>query len=522
MIKDSRPQDAPCPLCKQKIATSIPDRQLEGVLNEKLVYCSNKKSGCKWTGELGKFEASHLMNECLYVQVLCSQCQRVNIKRHAMRNHMQNECMRRIVVCKFCKTYHAAYEDIGRIHHPVCLYFPEPCPKGCGAKPFRKNIAKHLASSCPKNPQPCPFCIVGCTKKLVGKQMDSHLSDRTVITSHLSDVEKTLGALRKDIGENKIQIKALQKDIMVKDILVKNLQCDIETKELDMCMINDELKVSEQHSNTLQEEVRDKEQEIKALKEEVEHLDRLKETFAQEAKDKTAALKEKASLISALTKQVKEKDQQIEKLKKKQSDRDEPSLKQIKTENARFRERNMCLELQVSDMATRVAYLEDKAYQKTLHAETLKKAVAELQQVIQDQKRNIDRLSRTARRRYGKLSEADRKEEVQHEVQEFVEYDGSNYTKFEASIPIRIEGCNPSNQPVEIHGSSLRLGNETSSGCTTSEATVSVGGDSEMHNRPEEQPVDTRVADDNTGVLGAALGIAVGVGIAGLAALLRR
>ena len=316
MIEGRRPQNAPCPLCKQKIATSIPDRQLERLLNEKLVYCSNKKSGCKWTGELGRFETSHLMNECLYAQVLCSQCQRVNVKRHAMRNHMQNKCARRIMVCTYCKSYSAAYEDLGRIHHPVCPFFPEPCPKGCGAKPFRKNIAKHLANSCPKNPQPCPFHVVGCTKKLAGRQMENHLHDRAVLTSHLSNVKTTLGGLKKEIGEKNIRIKSLQKDIVTKDILVKNLQCDIETKELDMSMMMDKFKANEHHSSTLQEEIRDKEQEIKALREEVDRLDRLKETFAQEAKDKTVALKGKASQVSALTKQVKQKDQQIEKLKR--------------------------------------------------------------------------------------------------------------------------------------------------------------------------------------------------------------
>ena len=72
MIESKRPQDAPCPLCKQKIATSIPDRQFEQLLKERLAYCSNKNSQCKSTGELGKFEASHLMNECPYTQVLCS------------------------------------------------------------------------------------------------------------------------------------------------------------------------------------------------------------------------------------------------------------------------------------------------------------------------------------------------------------------------------------------------------------------------------------------------------------------
>ena len=90
----------------------------------------------------------------------------------------------------------------------------------------------------------------------------------------------------------------------------------------------------------------------------------------------------------------------------------------------------LCLEVQVSDkvnnMASRAAYLEDKLYQETVHAETLEREVAELQQVILDQKRNIDRFNRTAKRRYSKLSKADRKEEAKVEVEDILEFGGTN------------------------------------------------------------------------------------------------
>ena len=59
-------------------------------------------------------------------------------------------------------------------------------------------------------------------------------------------------------------------------------------------------------------------------------------------------------MVSALTKQVQEKEQQIKDLMKKQGVCDKASLKQLKTENMRFREHNMCLEVQVSDLTTRM------------------------------------------------------------------------------------------------------------------------------------------------------------------------
>ena len=95
-LQEGALKDTPCPLCKQKIAAAMPDRKLQRLLNEKQVYCSNKNRGCTWTGELGQLEVSHLnespspdklMDGCLYVQVLCSQCRRVEIERRTMTSY---------------------------------------------------------------------------------------------------------------------------------------------------------------------------------------------------------------------------------------------------------------------------------------------------------------------------------------------------------------------------------------------------------------------------------------------------
>ena len=308
-----------CPLCNQKITTAIPDKQLERLLKEKLVYCLNKAYGCTWTGKLGQLEEGHLnatpppdklMDGCPYVELFCSQCQKMKVKRHAMENHMQKECPKRIALCTYCKKHRAAYEDIGRIHHPVCQYVPEPCPKGCGAKPLRKNIAKHVANWCPKTPQPCPFHIVGCTKKLSGSKMESHLRDRGVLKSHLSSVEKTVdalrreigkkdtqietlqkelketvGALRKEVGEKDKQIKTLQTDLKTKEARVGALLSEIEKKDLDMGMptkhkdkliskLKEELVANEKCISSLQGQARSKEQELVALREEFDRMEK--------------------------------------------------------------------------------------------------------------------------------------------------------------------------------------------------------------------------------------------------------
>ena len=269
------PEDIPCPLCKQKIAAAIPDKQLERLLNEKLVYCSNKKHGCTWCGELGRLEDNHLnenppasdklMDGCLYVQVLCSQCQRVKIERRKMKIHMENECPKRMTVCTYCRTHRAAYEDISQNHHPVCPCIPVPCPKGCGAKPLRKNIETHVTNLCPKNPQPCPFHIVGCTKKLIGSaEMEHHLNDSKVLKSHLSSMERTVIALKRKNGEKDIEIKILQENLKGKDAQVRKLS--MQTKHKDELIYSLNYKLDKIHTRHLQEQARKKKRGVEALK----------------------------------------------------------------------------------------------------------------------------------------------------------------------------------------------------------------------------------------------------------------
>ena len=77
-------------------------------------------------------------------------------------------------------------------------------------------------------------------------------------------------------------------------------------------------------------------------------------------------------------------------------------------------------------MTTKLVELGEKAHHKAIHADSLERKVAELQQVIQAQTGDIKRLTRMAEQRYEKLSKADNKEETLQ-----VPFDGAN-----ALIPI--------------------------------------------------------------------------------------
>ena len=142
-----------CPLCKQEIFASMPNKGLERVLNQWKVYCTNHKNGCEWTGELRQLD-SHLNDQssstrvasailandqpsppsntdpflegCQFVEVCCCNCP-TTVLRSQMKKHL-DVCPNKPVKCKYCKSFTTTPKDLEENHHPVCPKFLLPCP----------------------------------------------------------------------------------------------------------------------------------------------------------------------------------------------------------------------------------------------------------------------------------------------------------------------------------------------------------------------------------------------------------
>ena len=85
----------PCPLCNSKFST-LPDKQLQRILNDKQVYCCNKSSGCPWRGKLVMFEDHS--GSCSYLMVPCSHCHQ-KFQQCVIETH-QKKCSSKLVACK--------------------------------------------------------------------------------------------------------------------------------------------------------------------------------------------------------------------------------------------------------------------------------------------------------------------------------------------------------------------------------------------------------------------------------------
>ena len=186
-----------CPNCRNTTYNKFEDKGKRRSLYAFKVYCSNKKQGCQWVGELGQLD-NHLninpsqqnqLQGCQYIQLKCLHCS-ISYQRLHLKAHQNDQCPKRPFSCQHCKSFRSKYEDVANNHWPVCNYYPVKCQNKCGLSPQRKNLENHIAKDCPLTIVDCEFQHMGCNVKLPRKEMSAHL-ERSM-AHHLSlQVENT-------------------------------------------------------------------------------------------------------------------------------------------------------------------------------------------------------------------------------------------------------------------------------------------------------------------------------------------
>ena len=165
-----------CPLCKDRLFTSFPDKLLGRILSEKMVYCTHKSDGCLWKGKLIELE-DHISVKtkeggCDFVKTKCSFCDKL-FCRHAMKEHT-DVCPLRPMPCKYCEAHTDIISNLETKHYDTCPMFPVPCTNNCEAMLARKNLQKHIKEDCPRTVVECGYRLMGCNIKLGRKEMKVH------------------------------------------------------------------------------------------------------------------------------------------------------------------------------------------------------------------------------------------------------------------------------------------------------------------------------------------------------------
>ena len=208
-----------CPLCNNAFST-LPDRQLERVLKEALVYCSNRdgNSGCKWEGKLVDFEKH--VKSCTWKKVQCPHCHESFTQYNLTKFHI-GSCSQRKIACTYCKTHQDTQSQLKAVHYAVCPMYPVPCPNNCGAKPFRKNIAKHVDDSCPLTVTECFFKHAGCDAQLTRRDMKQHADN---LAEHLAMSISKIMSLKNEV-------EGLEKELESKNHLLESRDRELVSKQ---------------------------------------------------------------------------------------------------------------------------------------------------------------------------------------------------------------------------------------------------------------------------------------------------
>ncbi len=175
----------PCPVCKEDNFATHEDKFFKrNCINKLKVYCSHKKSGCEWTGELGDL------------------------------NHHTTACPKRPWKCKYCE-FESIYEIGPTDHTPNCANYPLPCPNQCEIDTFPRCQADRHLLECPLQLVECEFAGTGCNVKVPRRDLAGHMTENAqhhLMTATLLNLRLTR-ELHQKIEEKDQQITELKQQM---------------------------------------------------------------------------------------------------------------------------------------------------------------------------------------------------------------------------------------------------------------------------------------------------------------------
>ena len=277
----------PCPLCKKKVLSTVPDKFFERKVNQWKVRCQNKDLGCEWEGELGSLE-KHLNKNlveggCQFVAVACPYSCSQHFLRCQLEEHKRSRCPVRPFTCQYCNL-EDTYNAVTSRHWSVCEKYPLECPNECGETEIhRKDIARHLDGTCPLQVIKCEFSCTGCKVECQRQHMQAHLDENVEIhlakvsQIHRSETERqqrVIDALQRQMKEQNIKIDSLEHDMKEQESKIDSLQCEKKEQEIKIDSLEREVSQQESTIDALQCGTKQQEANIERLESKIAILER--------------------------------------------------------------------------------------------------------------------------------------------------------------------------------------------------------------------------------------------------------
>ena len=209
-----------CPKCRATSYKIFPDADRQRYISGLQVYCSNKKDGCTWKGEL-KNLADHINKDkrngdCKFEIAVCRQCI-TKMKRIDLDNHEESDCPERPWRCRYCGL-RSTYKVINYGHYDSCPSYPIHCPNKCDKIMPRKDIKTHVQSACPLQQVKCDLSWAGCTVTTQRKDVEAHIASNPA--HHIAILARACEKLKEENAELKKNNLELQRNYAeVKKIL---------------------------------------------------------------------------------------------------------------------------------------------------------------------------------------------------------------------------------------------------------------------------------------------------------------
>ena len=211
-----------CPCCKAEQFNTFEDKRLKRTLYAFKVYCTNKRQGCQWEGELSQLDnhlnstPSHEKQQegCQFTLIKCIHGSGL-FQRSDIQFHQDYHCPKRPYSCKYCKDYVSIFEDITTNHWLECGYYPVRCVNRCGKIIQRQELHDHISKDCPLTVLDCEFGHVGCEAKLPRKDMEAHLEDNVVkhMSLQAANYKQVIDQLCRENKELKEEVGRLTQDL---------------------------------------------------------------------------------------------------------------------------------------------------------------------------------------------------------------------------------------------------------------------------------------------------------------------
>ena len=215
----------PCPTCNNTDFDIFPDKRLHKTLYGFKVWCSNKKLGCNWSGELRDLVVhsntdpvyTRRLLGCEFVEIECSLCHEF-IQRGKLKTHEAKSCLFREYTCEFCDKYTSNYTDVVKKHQPQCPFQLVACPNNCGQSVQRQKLGQHVKEECEQrlpDKIACEYSFAGCSEMIPPDHMQEHLKEDvhihlSLLASSHQGLRERLIQLQGHLDDNNRYIERLQ------------------------------------------------------------------------------------------------------------------------------------------------------------------------------------------------------------------------------------------------------------------------------------------------------------------------